>query len=126
MRQEKQRLAKEAKTRQREEKKRAKERAKRLKAGLDPEDDEADIEKGDDATEKDTNTDTEKPAEKEPFALYNVDLRIPRGAFVALVGRVGSGKSSLLQALAGGAPPPLLVVCPLTAWAQRCGARRAR
>lgn len=37
----------------------------------------------------------------EPFKLTNLNLRIPRGSFVAIVGRVGSGKSSLLQAMIG-------------------------
>ncbi|KZW01126.1 hypothetical protein EXIGLDRAFT_719505 [Exidia glandulosa HHB12029] len=36
-----------------------------------------------------------------PFALTDLRLQIQRGAFVAIVGRVGSGKTSLLQALAG-------------------------
>ncbi|EJD44567.1 ATP-dependent bile acid permease [Auricularia subglabra TFB-10046 SS5] len=36
-----------------------------------------------------------------PFELKDVDLTIPKGAFVAIVGRVASGKSSLLQALTG-------------------------
>lgn len=36
-----------------------------------------------------------------PFALENIDIQIPKGAFVAIVGRVGSGKSSLLQSLVG-------------------------
>lgn len=31
------------------------------------------------------------------FSLDNLDLTIPRGLLIALVGRVGSGKSSLLQ-----------------------------
>lgn len=37
----------------------------------------------------------------EPFKLTNLNLWIPRGSFVAIVGCVGSGKSSLLQAMIG-------------------------
>lgn len=33
----------------------------------------------------------------ESFVLDNISMEIPRGRLVALVGRVGSGKSSLLQ-----------------------------
>nr|KAJ3419613.1 Multidrug resistance-associated protein 1 [Polyrhizophydium stewartii] len=40
-----------------------------------------------------------KPA---PFALQDITLDIPRGSLVAVVGSVGSGKSSLLSALIGG------------------------
>ncbi|EIW55759.1 multidrug resistance-associated ABC transporter [Trametes versicolor FP-101664 SS1] len=39
--------------------------------------------------------------EEKPFELKDVKLKIPKGSFVAIVGRVGSGKSSLLQALIG-------------------------
>ncbi|KAJ8457503.1 hypothetical protein ONZ45_g18288 [Pleurotus djamor] len=39
--------------------------------------------------------------EDQPFVLKDLSLRIERGSFVAIVGRVGSGKSSLLQALIG-------------------------
>ncbi|KAF9408550.1 hypothetical protein BGZ94_002273, partial [Podila epigama] len=39
-------------------------------------------------------------SETHPY-LCNVNLRIPRGALVAVVGPVGSGKSSLLQAMVG-------------------------
>ncbi|KIP09393.1 hypothetical protein PHLGIDRAFT_534837 [Phlebiopsis gigantea 11061_1 CR5-6] len=39
--------------------------------------------------------------EEKPFQLPGLKLQIPKGAFVAIVGRVGSGKSSLLQALIG-------------------------
>ncbi|KAK0521189.1 hypothetical protein OC834_006756 [Tilletia horrida] len=41
------------------------------------------------------------PVQAKPFALSNMDLAIPRGELVAVVGRIGSGKSSLLSALAG-------------------------
>ncbi|KAG7096565.1 hypothetical protein E1B28_003986 [Marasmius oreades] len=44
----------------------------------------------------------EKPTEDfRPFTLPHVSLTIPRGQLVAIVGPVGSGKSSLLQALIG-------------------------
>jgi ATP-binding cassette, subfamily C (CFTR/MRP), member 1 len=36
-----------------------------------------------------------------PFMLSNVKLDIPHGAFVAIVGRIGSGKSSLMQGMIG-------------------------
>ena len=42
-----------------------------------------------------------KKEEEKPFALANLELRIPHGQFVAIVGRVGSGKSSVLQSLVG-------------------------
>ncbi|KAJ7461221.1 multidrug resistance-associated ABC transporter [Mycena latifolia] len=38
---------------------------------------------------------------EEPFELTNLRFAVPKGAFVAIVGRVGSGKSSILQALIG-------------------------
>ncbi|KAI0689828.1 ATP-dependent bile acid permease [Cytidiella melzeri] len=47
----------------------------------------------------DDESDSDRPAE--PFTLRNIDIKIPRGAFVAIVGRVGSGKSSLLSAVLG-------------------------
>ena len=37
----------------------------------------------------------------EPFAITDLNLEIPRGRLVGIVGSVGSGKSSLLQALLG-------------------------
>ncbi|KAI0087237.1 multidrug resistance-associated ABC transporter [Irpex rosettiformis] len=43
----------------------------------------------------------EMEADDKPFELKDLNLKIPKGAFVAIVGRVGSGKSSLLQALIG-------------------------
>lgn len=36
-----------------------------------------------------------------PFALRNISMSVPRGSIVAIAGRVGSGKSSLLQGLIG-------------------------
>ncbi|KAG6865425.1 hypothetical protein C0991_002663 [Blastosporella zonata] len=38
---------------------------------------------------------------EEPFELKDLKLTVPKGSFVAIVGRVGSGKSSVLQALIG-------------------------
>ncbi len=38
--------------------------------------------------------------------LHDVDLDVPRGAFVAIVGANGAGKTSLIQALAGVVSPP--------------------
>ena len=35
------------------------------------------------------------------FKLMHIDLRVPRGQLVAIVGAVGSGKTSLLQGLIG-------------------------
>ncbi|KAF8884414.1 multidrug resistance-associated ABC transporter [Gymnopilus junonius] len=36
-----------------------------------------------------------------PFSLKEFHMDIPKGAFIAIVGRVGSGKSSVLQAMIG-------------------------
>nr|KAJ3421142.1 Canalicular multispecific organic anion transporter 2 [Polyrhizophydium stewartii] len=52
-----------------------------------------------DADKKDGDAESDKPA---PFALQDITLDIPRGSLVAVVGSVGSGKSSLLSALIGG------------------------
>lgn len=37
----------------------------------------------------------------EPFRLKNINMTIPKGRFVAIVGQIGSGKSSILNALIG-------------------------
>ncbi|RDB25946.1 Multidrug resistance-associated protein 1 [Hypsizygus marmoreus] len=42
-----------------------------------------------------------KEEEEKPFELKNLKFSVPKGSFVAIVGRVGSGKSSVLQALIG-------------------------
>jgi len=45
--------------------------------------------------------DEESPAEAPPPNLLDISLDVPKGALVGVVGPVGSGKSSLLSALAG-------------------------
>ncbi|KAI8925132.1 hypothetical protein BC831DRAFT_281166 [Entophlyctis helioformis] len=52
-----------------------------------------------------TVVETDSAAEEtkeEPFKLEDINLSIPRGSLVAVVGSVGSGKSSFLSALIGG------------------------
>lgn len=43
----------------------------------------------------------ETQVEPEPFCLKDIDLHIRHGAFVCIFGRIGSGKSALLQGLVG-------------------------
>ncbi|KAF7760155.1 hypothetical protein Agabi119p4_10831 [Agaricus bisporus var. burnettii] len=43
----------------------------------------------------------EPETDNEPFELKKLRMIVPKGAFVAIVGRVGSGKSSILEALIG-------------------------
>ncbi|PPQ65049.1 hypothetical protein CVT26_015745 [Gymnopilus dilepis] len=65
------------------------------------------------------------------FRLNDVNLLIPRGQLVAIVGHVGSGKSSLLQALIGEMRKTEGMVtlggsvsyCPQTAWIQNATVR---
>ena len=54
-----------------------------------------------DVTEKQPSAPEKTPEDDKPFALHDVSMKVPRGAFIAIVGKVGSGKSSLLQALTG-------------------------
>lgn len=82
----------------------------------------------DDEKKPATNTNTEDKAKKdeEIFVVTNVDLIIPRGQLVAIVGAVGSGKSSLLQGLIGEMKKTAgsvvfggsVAYCPQTAWIQ--------
>lgn len=51
-------------------------------------------------TEDKKEEDKDKDKEK-PFHLTGIDLAIARGSLVVVVGRIGSGKSALLQALIG-------------------------
>lgn len=65
------------------------------------------------------------------FHLSDIDLTIPRGSLVAIVGPVGSGKSSLLQGLLGEMRRTAGSVsfggsigyCPQTAWIQNASVR---
>ncbi|WVQ83340.1 hypothetical protein IAT38_005479 [Cryptococcus sp. DSM 104549] len=41
----------------------------------------------------------EEQVEREPFALQGVNLHIPRGALVCVVGRLGTGKTALLSGM---------------------------
>ncbi|KAH8099948.1 ABC protein [Cristinia sonorae] len=66
-----------------------------------------------------------------PFQVADIDLLIPRGSLVAVVGSVGSGKSSLLQGLIGemrkvkGSVSMCgrVAYCPQTAWIQNATLR---
>ncbi|EJD55530.1 ATP-dependent bile acid permease [Auricularia subglabra TFB-10046 SS5] len=48
-----------------------------------------------------TATPTSTSTKHAPFALSDLKMTVPRGSFVALVGQVGSGKTSIMEALAG-------------------------
>ncbi len=80
--------------------------------------------------EKTTEKSPEERAKEEEriFKVQDVSFKIPRGELVAVVGPVGSGKSSLLQGLIGemrktsgsvvfGAS---VSYCPQSAWIQVC------
>lgn len=47
-------------------------------------------------------TDEKKKSDRNVFKLNDINLEIPRGQLCAIVGPVGSGKSSLIQAMIGG------------------------
>ncbi|KAF8815566.1 multidrug resistance-associated ABC transporter [Phlegmacium glaucopus] len=49
----------------------------------------------------DGNNDSTEKQEEPPFSLKDLRFEVPKGSFVAIVGRVGCGKSSLLQAMIG-------------------------
>ncbi|KAH6913063.1 ATP-binding cassette transporter YOR1 [Coprinopsis sp. MPI-PUGE-AT-0042] len=73
----------------------------------------------------------EEKDEEKPFEVKDVDLSIPRGKLVAIVGPVGSGKSSFLQGLLGemrrtkGATTfgGSVAYCPQSAWIQNATIR---
>ncbi|CAE7200833.1 unnamed protein product [Rhizoctonia solani] len=77
---------------------------------------------------------SEKPTiapTKEPFKMSNINLEIPRGQLCAIVGPIGSGKSSLLQGLIGEMRKTggdirfggTVGYCPQTAWIQSISIR---
>ncbi|KAG0329331.1 hypothetical protein BG000_000100 [Podila horticola] len=88
----------------------------------------ADIEQLDDDNDNNDNDhqDSVNSEEKATFALKNINLSIPRGQLVAIVGAVGSGKSSLLNALVGEMRKTsgrmeyggTIGYCPQSAWIQ--------
>lgn len=47
------------------------------------------------------NSGTSTPKQQEPFKIPNLNIEIPKGKLVAMVGRVGSGKSSIISGLLG-------------------------
>ncbi|KAJ7204160.1 ABC protein [Mycena pura] len=84
----------------------------------------------------DEDADADADAGAEPFRLHDITMRVPRGTLAAIVGRVGSGKSSLLQGLIGemrqcagatGAKGWALggrvAYCPQSAWIQNATLR---
>ncbi|QRV79190.1 ABC transporter transmembrane region [Ceratobasidium sp. AG-Ba] len=75
---------KEKKEKEKEKSKRERKRLAQKKRGVDPNDSSDDEATG-----------------PEPFRLVDVNLQIPKGSFVAIAGKIGCGKSSLLQAMIG-------------------------
>ncbi|KAF9490797.1 ABC protein [Pleurotus eryngii] len=67
----------------------------------------------------------------QPFQVKNVSMNVPRGSLVGIVGRVGSGKSSLLQGLIGEMRRVQgevsfcgrIAYCPQVAWIQNATLR---
>ncbi|CAI5942587.1 unnamed protein product [Closterium sp. NIES-65] len=68
------------------------------KAKAEPADKGSAGEKGSGAESKDKGKEKEK---EKPFALTDVTVTVPRGSLFAIVGSVGSGKSSLISAILG-------------------------
>ncbi|KAJ7097441.1 ABC protein [Mycena epipterygia] len=87
-----------------------------------------------DTKEKDPEKEEEEK-EEVPFRVQNISMEVPRGSLVAIVGRVGSGKSSLLQGLigemrlldldgkGGWAFGGRVAYCPQSAWIQNASLR---
>lgn len=82
-------------------------------------------------TQSPLNDNASDKTEVEPFKLHDIDLSIGRGELIAVIGGVGSGKSSLLAALAGDMRKTKGSVtigasrafCPQYAWIQNASVR---
>ncbi|KAF9048460.1 ABC protein [Panaeolus papilionaceus] len=69
--------------------------------------------------------------DQRPFRLSNITMDVPRGSLIAIVGRVGSGKSSLLSGLIGDMRRVAgevqfggrVAFCAQTAWIQNASVR---
>ncbi|KLU91373.1 multidrug resistance-associated protein 2, partial [Magnaporthiopsis poae ATCC 64411] len=83
------------------------------------------------SSEKSTTTGSSSGADSEPFKLQDLNFEIGRGELIAVIGSVGSGKSSLLSALAGDMRKTKGEVvlgasrafCPQQAWVQNTTVR---
>ncbi|KAI0073467.1 ABC protein [Panus rudis PR-1116 ss-1] len=72
-----------------------------------------------------------KGEQNAPFQVRDIDMFVPRGSLVAIVGSVGSGKSSLLQGIIGEmrrlkgyvSLGGRVAYCPQTAWIQNATLR---
>ncbi|KAI3323118.1 ATP-binding cassette transporter protein [Xylariaceae sp. AK1471] len=88
-------------------------------------------EKGAEMSESNSDTDSTLVDEREPFKLEDLNLAIRRKELIAVIGSVGSGKTSLLAALAGDMRKTSGEVvlgasrafCPQYAWVQNASVR---
>ncbi|KAH8167726.1 hypothetical protein CIB48_g493 [Xylaria polymorpha] len=92
----------------------------------------AKTEKGAETSESNSDTASTLVDEREPFKLENLNLAIGRKELIAVIGSVGSGKTSLLAALAGDMRKTSGEVvlgasrafCPQYAWIQNASVRK--
>jgi len=79
--------------------------------------------------EKDALKNTDKESEKEkekPFELNNLNFVVPKGAFIGIVGRVGSGKVSQLLFLIRRDLTTIFRVLCFKLWSGRCVEQEVR
>ena len=75
---------------------------------------------------KDSKAENAEKDDQDVFKLQDIDLHVPRGQLVAIVGAVGSGKTSLLRGIIGEMRRTAgsvrfsgsVAYCPQTAWIQ--------
>ncbi|KAI1754416.1 P-loop containing nucleoside triphosphate hydrolase protein [Xylaria castorea] len=92
----------------------------------------AKTEKGAETSESNSDTASTLVEEREPFKIENLNLAIGRKELIAVIGSVGSGKTSLLAALAGDMRKTSGEVvlgasrafCPQYAWIQNASVRK--